>query len=53
MRELGLEGAHRRRYRRITIADERAQAAPDLVRRDFHATRKDQLWVADITYLPS
>lgn len=51
MRRLGLEGAYRRRYRRITIADERAQAAPDLVRRDFRATRKDQLWVADITYV--
>ena len=51
MRRLGLEGAYRRRYRRITIADERAQAAPDLVRRDFRATCKDQLWVADITYV--
>ena len=51
MRELGLEGTYRRRYRRITIADEQAQAAPDLVRRDFRATRLDQLWVADITYV--
>jgi putative transposase len=51
MRELGLEGAYRRKYRRTTIADQSAAAAPDLVRRDFHATRPDQLWVADITYV--
>lgn len=51
MRELGLEGAYRRKYRRTTVADQDAQAAPDLVRRDFAATRPDQLWVADITYV--
>jgi putative transposase len=51
MRELGLEGAYRRRYRRITEADEHAAAAPDLVRRNFRATQPDQLWVADITYV--
>jgi putative transposase len=49
MRELGLEGAYRRRYRRITEANEHAAAAPDLVRRNFRATY--QLWVADITYV--
>ena len=51
MRELGIEGAYRRKYRRITTADEHAAAAPDLVRRDFRATRPDQLWVADIAYV--
>jgi putative transposase len=51
MRELGLEGAYRRKYRRITIADATQPPAPDLVRRDFRATRRDQLWVADITYV--
>ena len=30
-----------------------APAAPDLVRRDFTATAPDQLWVADITYVPT
>lgn len=51
MRELGVEGAYRRRYRRTTVADEHAAAAPDLVRRAFRARRPDQLWVADITYV--
>ena len=27
--------------------------APDLVDRDFSATRPNQLWVADITYVPT
>jgi putative transposase len=51
MRELGLEGAYRRKYRRTTVADPGQPPAPDLVRRDFCATRPDQLWVADITYV--
>lgn len=53
MRELGLEGASRRRkYRRRRGAKETAPA-PDLVRRDFTVSRPDQLWVADITYVPT
>ena len=27
--------------------------APDLVKRDFRAQRPNQLWVADITYVPT
>jgi putative transposase len=27
--------------------------APDLVDRDFMASRPDELWVADITYVPT
>ncbi|MFH1150270.1 MAG: hypothetical protein V1748_07335 [Actinomycetota bacterium] len=30
-----------------------APAAPDLVKRDFSASRPDELWVADITYIPT
>src|SRR5690349_12754822 len=44
MRELGLEGAYRRKYRRTTQTDPSAEAAPDLVRRDFRPAGKDQLW---------
>jgi putative transposase len=28
-------------------------AAPDLVQRQFRATRRDGLWVADIPYVPT
>lgn len=54
MREQGIHGVSRRRSRvRTTVADPKAAPAPDLVRRDFTATRPDQTWVADITYVPT
>ncbi len=51
MRELGISGAVRGKTRRTTIADEAAARPADLVNRDFSATRPNQLWVADITYV--
>jgi putative transposase len=36
---------------RTTIVDPTARRAPDLVQRDFGATRPDALWLADFTYL--
>jgi len=53
MRQAGLAGAQRRRYRGTTRQDRTAIAAPDLVQRDFTAFGPDQLWVADITYVPT
>ena len=53
MRQAGLEGVHRRRFVRTTVQDRDAAPAPDLVNRVFSATCPDQLWVADITYLPT
>ena len=51
MRRQGLEGVSRRRRFRTTVRNGEARPAPDLVERDFHAQRPDQLWVADITYI--
>lgn len=51
MGELGLEGARRGKKRRTTTADPSAPRPPDLVDRDFSATRPNQLWVADFTYV--
>ena len=54
MRELSIEGVSRRRgHVRTTTPDRRAAPAPDLVKRDFHASRPDEIWVADITYIPT
>lgn len=53
MRELGLEGVSRRGKRRVRRTEAEAPAAPDLVRRNFTATAPDELWVADITYVPT
>jgi putative transposase len=54
MREAGLVGASRRRAGPVTTRrDQEARPAPDLVDRDFTATAPNQLWVADITYVPT
>lgn len=54
MRELEIQGVSRRRGRvRTTIPDKRAVPAPDLVNRDFSASRPNETWVADITYVPT
>jgi putative transposase len=55
MREVGLEGCHRRRKKtpRTTLADPRAVPAPDLVERNFAPEATNKLWVADISYLPT
>ena len=36
-----------------TIRDKRQRLAPDLVKRQFVATDINQLWVADMTYIPT
>ena len=51
MRELGLQGVRRGRFKRTTIADGQAARPADLVNRDFSASGPNQLWVADITYV--
>jgi len=52
MREMGLRGAVRgRAWKLTTVTDEAAMRPPDLVEREFTATRPNQLWVADITYV--
>jgi putative transposase len=52
MRAHGIQGAKRRgKPWRTTRPDPRAQRRPDLVQRDFSASRPDQLWVADLSYL--
>jgi putative transposase len=53
MRREGLVGVTRRRKWRTTTRDSDARPAPDLVQRDFTAAGPNQLWVADITYVPT
>ena len=49
MRTLGLQGVVRGRSCRTTVSDNAADRPPDLVKRQFTATRPNQLWVADIS----
>ncbi len=53
MRAAGLRGVSRRRFVRTTVADIHADLPPDLVDRNFRINEIDQLWVADITYVPT
>ena len=54
MRAAGLRGVSPRKWARTTVRDETAaRPAPDLVNRNFTAMGPDQLWVADITYVPT
>jgi putative transposase len=49
--ELHLEGVRRGKPRRTTTPSAAAARPADLVERDFSATRPNQLWVADLTYV--
>jgi transposase InsO family protein len=51
MRSLELAGVARGRRARTTVPDLTAERPPDLVERRFAATRPNELWVADFTYV--
>lgn len=52
MRQMGLTGAVRgRAWTTTTRSDHAAARPPDLVDRDFTASRPNELWVSDLTYV--
>jgi len=53
MRKAGLRGMTRGKMVRTTVASKLDVKFPDLVKRNFTATRPNQLWVADITFVPT
>ena len=53
MRAEGIEGARRTKTVRTTRPDLGVARHPDLVKRDFTATGPNQLWVTDLTFVPT
>jgi putative transposase len=53
LKQAGLRGVCRRTWPVTTVRAPQARPAPDLVQRAFTATGPNQLWVADITYIPT
>jgi len=54
MRQAGLVGASHRHGGPVTTRrHQEARPAPDLVDRKFTASEPNQLWVAEITYVPT
>jgi putative transposase len=51
MQKLGIQGVKRGKGYKTTIPDDAAARPADLVQRQFVATRPNQLWVADFTYV--
>lgn len=54
-RELGLRCVQQRKRFRVTTTDSTHQlaVAPNLLSQDFTTTRPDEVWTADITYVPT
>jgi putative transposase len=53
MRAAGIEGVRRGKRLRTTKPDPAAARHPDLVNRRFTATAPNQLWVTDLTFVPT
>ena len=53
MRRMGIRGVSRRRTRHVTASAPRHACPLDLVNRHFGAHDLNELWVADITYVPT
>ncbi|MZE46425.1 IS3 family transposase, partial [Streptomyces sp. SID5477] len=51
MRDLGLEGARRGKKIRTTVREDGHERSADLLQRDFTASRPNERWVADFTYV--
>jgi putative transposase len=53
MRAAGIHGVRRGKRVRTTKPDSAAPRRPDLVKRKFTATAPNQLWVTDLTFVPT
>lgn len=50
---LGIHSTRHKAYKRTTNSNHKNPIAPNLIGRKFKATRPNQVWVSDITYIPT
>jgi putative transposase len=53
MRQEGLSGRRRRRFKRTTQSRHNLPVAPNLLAQDFTSTAPNRKWVGDITFIPT
>jgi putative transposase len=53
MQAHGIRGRHKRRYKATTDSAHDLPVAPNRLDRQFETTAPDQVWTADITYIPT
>jgi len=53
MKANGLRARHKRRYKATTNSKHALPVAPNLLERQFETSAPDQVWTADITYIPT
>jgi putative transposase len=53
MARQGLVARPKRRFRSLTRPDKAAEPLPDLLKRDFSASKPDEKWCADLTEIPT
>lgn len=51
MREMGLQGVPKKRFRRTTDSEHNQPVAPNVLERNFTVDRANQVWATDITYI--
>jgi putative transposase len=53
MQAYGIRARHKRRYKATTDSKHTLPVAPNLLSRQFETVAPDQVWTADITYIPT
>lgn len=53
MKKHGIRSKLKRKFKATTDSDHKLPVAPNLLMQDFTAYRPDQIWMSDITYVPT